>query len=191
MGKYDNYSNKKNIRKAQKKLNRLTRKWSPDQYQIELAQAELDKELMFESCQIFKSSHTYAPNDRIMFSDDNRVMRFFSHVIRYDDIQSYSIVENIVSKSHTVTNKNGVISRAVAGHVIAGSVGAVVGAMSAGSRSETTYYQEGDGFIFQVFLKNGNRHYCEIPNLGSFSNKLPPKWLDVGAKIQRIIDGKN
>jgi hypothetical protein len=77
------------------------------------------------------------------------------------------------------------------GHAIAGDIGAIVGAMSAGSSSETTYYKKKDGFLFQVFTKDGLQHYCELPSVWAYSNKIHPKWLEVGAKIQRIIDGKN
>ena len=189
MGKYDNYSNIKNIKKAQRKLDRLTRKRRPNQYKIEQAQAKLDTAKLFESCQIFKAFHSYAPNKFVMFSDDNRVMWFISYVIRYDDIKSYRIVENYVSKAHTVTRSNGAISRAIVGHAIAGDIGAVVGAMSADSSSETTYYSEFEGFIFQIVTKDGMVHGCKLPDTGFFTRKLPPRWLELGAKIQRIIDG--
>ena len=190
MGKYDNFSNSKNIKKAQRKLDRLTRKRNPDRYAIELAQEKLNKEKLFESCQIFKAWHTYAPNEYVMFSDDNRVMWFFDEVIRYEDIKSYSIAERIVSGSHTTTRSNGAVSRAIVGHMIAGDIGAVVGAMSADSSSETTYYQKANGFFFQVFTKDGVRHYCELPSVWAYSNKIHRKWLELGTKIQRIIDGR-
>ena len=191
MGKYDNYSNIKNIKKAQKKLDRLTRNRKPDLYKIELAREELDTAKLFESCQIFKSFNGYAPNKDVMFSDDNQVMWFISSAIRYEDIKDCRICEIATNKSHTVTKQNGVISRAIVGNAIAGGVGAVVGAMSAGSTSETTYYQEKRGFVFQIFTKDGMVHYVNLPSDRDFSNKLPPKWSDVKAKIQRIIDGKN
>ena len=191
MGRYDNYSNARNIKDAQKKLDKLTRKRKPDLYKIELAKEELKVAKLFESCQIFKSIHKYGPNERVLFSDDNNAMWFFDEVIRYEDIQSYSIVEKIVSGAYTVTKSNGAVSRAIMGHVIAGDMGAIVGAISAGSRSETTFYQEGRGFIFQVFTKDGLRHYCELPSIRDFSNKIHPKWIELGTKIQRIIDGTN
>lgn len=190
MGKYDNFSNIKNIKKIQRKLDRLTRKRKPDLYKIELVREELNTAKLFESCQIFKAWHNYAPNKYVMFSDDNRVMWFISSAIRYEDIKSYSIVEKVVSGSHTVTRSNGAVSRAIVGHMIAGDIGAVVGAMSADSSSETTYYSKVDGFLFQVFTKDGLRHYCELPSIGAFSNKIHPKWVELGTKIQRIIDGR-
>ncbi len=190
MGKYDNYSNTYNIKKAQRKLNRLTRSWFPNQAKIARAQAELDTAKLFESCQIFKAFHGYAPNENVMFSDDNRVMWFISHVIPYDDIVACRIGENLISKSHTVTKPHGAISRAIVGHAIAGDMGAVVGAMTASSTSETTYYQQVNGFKFQIFTKDGYRYYCDLPSVRDFSNKIHPKWLEVGAKIQSILDGK-
>lgn len=190
MGKYDNYDNAKRIKKAQRKLNRRTRCLFKSQSRIAKAQAELDTAKLFSSCQIFKSWHGYAPNKNVMFSDDNRVMWFISSVIPYDDIVACRIGENLITKSHTVTKPQGVISRAIVGHAIAGDVGAVVGAMTARSTSETTYYQQGNGFKFQIFTKDGYRHYCDLPSVRDFSNKIHPKWLEVGDKIQSILDGK-
>ena len=193
MGKYDNFNNAKRIKKAQRNLNRLTRSWFPNQAKIALAQAELDTANLFKSCQIFWALHDYSPKDNVMFSDDHRVMWFIGHVIPYDDIVACRVGENLITKSHTVTKPQGAISRAIVGHAIAGDVGAVVGAMSARSTSETTYYQKGDGFKFQIFTKDGARYYCDLPNFSgySFSNKIHPKWLEVGAKIQCILDGTN
>lgn len=191
MGKYDNYDNAKRIRKAQRKLNRRTRCWFPNQTKIAQAQAELDTAKLFESCQIFWASATYSPKDNVMFSDDNRVMWFIDYVIPYDDIIACRIGEHIITKSHTVTTPHGVIPRAIIGHALAGDLGAVVGAMTADSTSETTYYQQGNGFRFQIFTKDGSRYYCDLPNFNGLTsaNKIHPKWLEVGAKIQSILDG--
>jgi hypothetical protein len=190
MGKYDNYSNIKNIKIAQKKLDRLTRKRKPNPYKIELAQKELDDAKLFESCQIFNGRRYQAPKERVMFSDDNRVMWFVDRVIRYEDIKSYDIIEKIVSGYDTVTKSKGAVSRAIAGHAIAGDIGAVVGAMSADSHSETKYYQYGDGFFFRVFTKDGLVYSCETESIRIIGNKIHPKWLELGVKIQRIIDGR-
>ena len=191
MGKYDNYSNSKNIAKAQRKYDRLCRKRYPDPYKLALAKEALDKQKLFESCQIFKTFHGYAPNENVMFSDDNKVMWFFDHIIRYEDIKSYCIAVKLVTKSHTVTSSPGVVTGAILGHAIAGDIGAVVGALSADSQSTTTYYQEGNGFIFQIFTKDGLRYYCELPSIHDFTNEIHPLWVELGGKIQRIIDGKN
>ena len=191
MAQHDNYDNAQRIKKAQRKLNRRTRSWFPNQAKIEQARTELDTAKLFASCQIFKSFNGYAPNKNVMFSDDNQVMWFISSAIRYEDIEDCRISEIVTNKSHTVTRQSGAVSRAIVGHAIAGGIGAVVGAMSAGSTSETTYYQEKRGFTFQIFTKDGLVHWITIPSNRDFSNKLPPKWLDVKAKIQSIIDGKN
>lgn len=190
MGQYDNFHNTKNIEKAQRKLDKLLKKRKPDQYQIDLAKEALSQAKMFESCQIFKSFSGYAPNENIMFSDDNRVMWFVKYLIPYDEISSYSIVENVVQKAQTQTTSRGVITRAIIGGAIAGGVGAVVGAASAGSKSQTTYYNEGEGFFLQIFTKNGERYSCHIENSGFIGNKVHPKWLELGTKLQSIIDGK-
>jgi hypothetical protein len=190
MGQYDNFHNTKNIEKAQRKLDKLLKKRKPDQYQIDLAKEALSQAKLFESCQIFKSFSGYAPNENIMFSDDNRVMWFVKYLIPYDEISSYSIVENVVQKTQTQTTSKGVITRAIIGGAIAGGVGAVVGAASAGSKSQTTYYNEGEGFFMQIFTKNGERYSCHIENSGFIGNKVHPKWLELGTKLQSIIDGK-
>lgn len=190
MGQYDNFHNTKNIEKAQRKLDKLLKKRKPDQYQIDLAKEALSQAKLFESCQIFKSFSGYAPNENIMFSDDNRVIWFVKYLIPYDEISSYSIVENVVQKAQTQTTSKGVITRAIIGGAIAGGVGAVVGAASAGSKSQTTYYNEGKGFFLQIFTKNGERYSCHIENSGFIGNKVHPKWLELGTKLQSIIDGK-
>lgn len=190
MGQYDNFHNTKNIEKEQRKLDKLLKKRKPDQYQIDLAKEALSQAKLFESCQIFKSFSGYAPNENIMFSDDNRVMWFVKYLIPYDEISSYSIVENVVQKAQTQTTSKGVITRAIIGGAIAGGVGAVVGAASAGSKSQTTYYNEGEGFFMQIFTKNGERYSCHIENSGFIGNKVHPKWLELGTKLQSIIDGK-
>ena len=191
MGKYDNHSNAKNIAKAQKKFDKLSNKRKPNIYRIEQARKELDTAKLFESCQIFKSFDGRAPNAGILFSDDNKVMLFFDKLIRYEDIKSYRIVENFEPESHAVTKQRGAVSRAVVGGVIAGDIGAVVGAMSADSHSHTTYYQVGDGFYFQVFLNDGDGYQCYVENNGIISNKIHPKWLELGTKMQMIIDSNN
>ena len=190
MGQYDNFHNTRNNEKAQRKLDKLLKKRKPDQYQIDLAKEALSQAKLFESCQIFKSFSGYAPNENIMFSDDNRVIWFVKYLIPYDEIISYSIVENVVQKAQTQTTSKGVITRAIIGGAIAGGVGAVVGAASAGSKSQTTYYNEGEGFFMQIFTKNGERYSCHIENSGFIGNKVHPKWLELGTKLQSIIDGK-
>lgn len=190
MGQYDNFHNTRNIEKAQRKLDKLLKKRKPDQYQIDLAKEALSQAKLFESCQIFKSFSGYAPNENIMFSDDNRVIWFVKYLIPYDEIISYSIVENVVQKAQTQTTSKGVITRAIIGGAIAGGVGAVVGAASAGSKSQITYYNEGEGFFMQIFTKNGERYSCHIENSGFIGNKVHPKWLELGTKLQSIIDGK-
>lgn len=191
MGKYDNHHNTDNVLRAKKKLDKLTSKRNPNIYEIERAKEELETARLFMTCQIFKSSSCRAPNDRILFSDDNRVMLFYNKLIRYDDLAEYKIVEKFKSHSSTVTRQNGTVSRALVGGFLGGSVGAIVGAMSAGSHSTTTQHQIADGFYFQVFLKNGEGYQCEVENDGFLSNKIHPTWVDLGTKIQMIIDGRN
>lgn len=194
MGKYDNYSNDKNIKVAQKKLDKLTKARKQDLFAIELAEAELEKAKLFESCQIFGSEvffrNGFDPNSHIMFSDDNRVLMFVDKLLRYDDIASYRFVERVIPKSSSQTKQKGTLSRAIVGGAIAGGVGAVVGAMSAGSVTNTTSYSVPDGFYLQIFMKDGQGWQYSIPNTGVFGNKMSRKWSELGAKIQMIIDEK-
>ncbi len=192
MGKYDNYNNAKNIATAQKVLDKLTKKKKPNLYKIDIAKKNLETAKLFESCQIFgredfwKSLHD--PNADVMFSDDNEVVFFFDRVINYKDIVSYRFVENKTQKATTTTKKTGTVSRAIVGGALFGGVGALVGASSAGSKSETTFYETADGFTLQIFLKDGRGIQCSVPNAGFLSNKISNSWWELGMKLQTIID---
>lgn len=192
MGQYDNYSNEKNIAKAQKRLDKLTAKRDPDPYEVELARRELETAKLFERCQIFGTEgwkkSIYNPNASIMFSDDNEVMMFFDKLISYRDISSYTIVENIVKEAHTKTKKTGAITRAIVGGAIAGGVGVVAGAITAGSKSSTIVHEIPDGFYLQIFLKDGSGYQCPVPSDGAISNKVPKLWLHLASKLQTIVE---
>lgn len=192
MGQYDNYSNKKNIAKAQKRLDKLMAKFNPDLYEVELARKELETARLFERCQIFGTEgwrkNIYNPNANIMFSDDNEVMMFFDKLISYRDISSYTIVENIVKETHTKTKKTGAIARAIVGGAIAGGVGVVTGAITAGSKSSTIVHEIPDGFFLQILLKDGSGYQCPVPSNGTISNKVPKMWLHLASKLQAIVE---
>lgn len=192
MGQYDNYSNEKNIAKAQKRLDKLTAKRDPDPYEVELARRELETAKLFERCQIFGTEgwkkSIYNPNASIMFSDDNEVMMFFDKLISYRDISSYAIVKNIVKEAHTKTKKTGVITRAIVGGAIAGGVGVVAGVITAGSKSSTIVHEIPDGFYLQIFLKDGSGYQCPVPSDGAISNKVPKLWLHLASKLQTIVE---
>lgn len=192
MGQYDNYSNEKNIAKAQKRLDKLTAKRDPDPYEVELARRELETVKLFERCQIFGTEgwkkSIYNPNASIMFSDDNEVMMFFDKLISYRDISSYAIVENIVKEAHTKTKKTGEITRAIVGGAIAGGVGVVAGAITARSKSSTIVHEIPDGFYLQIFLKDGSGYQCPVPSDGAISNKVPKLWLHLASKLQTIVE---
>ena len=192
MGQYDNYSNEKNIAKAQKRLDKLTAKRDPDPYEVELARRELETAKLFERCQIFGTEgwkkSISNPNASIMFSDDNEVMMFFDKLISYRDISSYAIVENIVKEAHTKTKKTGAITRVIVGGAIAGGVGVVAGAITAGSKSSTIVHGIPDGFYLQIFLKDGSGYQCPVPSDGAISNKVPKLWLHLASKLQTIVE---
>ena len=186
MGKYDNYSNIKNIKKAQKRLKKLQGKKKPNIYEISIAAEKLRTAKLFESCQIFGLGNV-DPNTMIMFSDGNRVMMFVNKLIYYDDIKDYRIVERLVQNAYTSTNTKGALSRAIVGDMIAGDIGAVVGAASAGADSHTVYYTSANGFYLQIFLKNGEIYQCDIPKAGISSNKYSKGWGELLQKIRMII----
>lgn len=192
MGQYDNYSNEKNIAKAQKRLDKLMAKCNPDLYEVELARKELETARLFERCQIFGTEgwrkNIYNPNANIMFSDDNEVMMFFDKLISYRDISSYTIVENIVKETHTKTKKTGAIARAIVGGAIAGGVGVVTGAITAGSKSSTIVHEIPDGFFLQILQKDGSGYQCPVPSNGTISNKVPKMWLHLASKLQAIVE---
>lgn len=192
MRQYDNYSNEKNIAKVQKRLDKLMAKCNPDLYEVELARKELETAKLFERCQIFGTEgwrkSIYNPNANIMFSDDNEVMMFFDKLISYRDINSYAIVENIVKEAHTKTKKTGAITRAIVGGAIAGGVGVVTGAITAGSKSSTIVHEIPDGFFLQILLKDGSGYQCPIPSNGTISNKVPKMWLHLASKLQAIVE---
>lgn len=187
MGQFDNFENAKAIRKAQKELDKLCGKRKPDNFKIELARKKLEQEKLFEHCQRFLI-HTLNGDFIALLSDENRVMKFVDSLIAYDDIDSYSIIANNVTVAHTETKSKGSLSRAVVGGVVAGGVGAVVGALSAGSKSETTYSEQTEGFFFYIWLKDGSRHGVVFPGGGLFSNKVPKEWLLFGERIKMIIE---
>ena len=186
------YSNEKNIAKAQKRLDKLMAKCNPDLYEVELARKELETARLFERCQIFGTEgwrkNIYNPNANIMFSDDNEVMMFFDKLISYRDISSYTIVENIVKETHTKTKKTGAIARAIVGGAIAGGVGVVTGAITAGSKSSTIVHEIPDGFFLQILLKDGSGYQCPVPSNGTISNKVPKMWLHLASKLQAIVE---
>lgn len=167
-------------------------KCNPDLYEVELARKELETARLFERCQIFGTEgwrkSIYNPNANIMFSDDNEVMMFFDKLISYRDISSYTIVENIVKETHTKTKKTGAIARAIVGGAIAGGVGVVTGAITAGSKSSTIVHEIPDGFFLQILLKDGSGYQCPVPSNGTISNKVPKMWLHLASKLQAIVE---
>ena len=192
MGKYDNYSNRKNISKLQKKLDSLLAKKKQDLYAIDMVKKELEIAKLFETCQIFGREDFWKsqndPNASIMFSDDNEVLMFGDKLIRYADIASYVFVASKTTEAETTTRTKGAISRAVVGGALFGGVGAVVGAASAGSKSDTTYYEVTNGFYLQVFLVDGKGYQMYIPGGGMLSDKIPKKWVELGTKLQTIVE---
>lgn len=192
MERYDNYNNRKRIEQCRKKLKKLSGKRKPNLFEIDMAQKELDTMLLFENCQIFGRENLLKsindPNADIMFSDDNRVMWFVSMLVPYEDIVSYRFLENTESFARTKIKSKGVISRAIVGGAIGGVMGAAIGAASAGSTSTTRFYESKNGFILQIELKDGMIWQYPVESSGIISNRLSPLWIQLGAKLQMILD---
>ena len=192
MGRYDNYNNRKRIEQCRKKLKKLSGKRKPNLFEIDTAQKELDTMLLFESCQIFGREDLLKsindPNADIMFSDDNRVMWFVSMLVPYEDIVSYRFLENTEAFARTKTKSKGVVSRAIVGGAIGGVMGAAIGAASAGSTSTTRFYESKNGFILQIELKDGMIWQYPVESSGVIFNRLSPLWIQLGAKLQMILD---
>ena len=192
MGKYGNYSFKKGIEKAQRRLNRLLCRKRCDAEKLEKAKKDFENAKLFESCQIFRSFLSDAPGKNIMFSDDNRVIWMLGHVIPYDDLASYSIYGTGKTITQTTTRARGVFSRAYIGHAIAGDVGAILGAATA--PVETTTYDTGmyEGFTLYLYSKSGkNDAGVNVPRLYyKEGDKLPKKWRELLQKLKDIINKK-
>lgn len=190
MGKYDNYVNTANIERAQKRLNKLMRKRKPNPQKIAEAKQELENEQLFEHCQIFKSFNGRAPNENVRFNDDCRLIWFYGDVIPYDQLYAYSIKEKKIQKSYTKTKTKGALSRAIVGGMIAGELGAIVGAASADTITETKDYEIGQGFVIILQTKNGKTYSSHIENNGFINNKFHPKWYEVAEKLSSIMHQK-
>lgn len=187
-GKYDNYDNRVRIKACEKKLAKLKRKRKPDQFEIDQAQKRLDDAKLFQSCQIFKSSFgesLYDPNDNIMFSDANEVLWFGGAIIRYCDLKSYSLVENIETETRSKANRSKVISAAVMGEVVFND--SLLGIALANPELRTTTYQWKNGFQLCVRLKNGSGYSIPVLNAGFFRNKASKRWHQVCERLDDII----
>lgn len=188
VGKYDNYDNRARIKACEKKLAKLKRKRKPDLFEIDQAQKRLDEAKMFQSCQIFKGSFgesLYDPNDNIMFSDANEVLWFGGAIIRYCDLKSYSLVENIETETRSKANRSKVISAAVMGEVVFND--SLLGIALANPELRTTTYQWKNGFQLCVRLKNGSGYSIPVLNAGFFRNKASKRWHQVCERLDDII----
>lgn len=187
-GKYDNYDNRARIKACEKKLAKLKRKRKPDQFEIDQAQKRLDEAKLFQSCQIFKSSFgesIHDPNDNIMFSDGNGVLWFGGIILRYCDLKSYSLAENIETETRSKVNKSKLITAAVTGEVVFDDP--ILGIALANPEVKTTTYQRKNGFRLCVRLKNGTGYSIPVLNAGFFRNKASKRWYQVCERLDEII----
>lgn len=188
MGKYDNYNNYAGIIRAQKKIIYLLGRKKPDLFAIDLAQKELDTEKLFESCQIFGRAglrgNPHDPNLTILFSDDNGVMLFDGKLISYKKLKSYKFSPTSREVSNTITRSRGGLARAIVGHALAGDVGAIVGAATADTYSETVTQEVDDGFLLRIFLKDRTEYQHHV-------RRPTQKWDELVQKLQMIIDSNS
>ncbi len=187
-GKYDNYDNRARIKACEKKLAKLKRETKPDQFEIDQAQKKLEEAKLFQSCQIFKSSFGESlqdPNDNVMFSDSNEVLWFGGIVIRYCDLKSYSLMENIETETRSKVNKSKLITAAVMGEVVFDD--SLLGIALANPEVKTTTYQRKNGFQLCITLKNGTGYSISVLNAGFIRNKASKRWYQVCERLDDII----
>ena len=188
-GKYDNYDNRARIKACEKKLAKLKRERRPNQFEIDQAQKRLDEAKLFQSCQIFKSSFGESfqdPNDNIMFSDGNEVLWFGGVIIRYRDLKSYSLIENVETETRSKVDKSKLITAAVMGEVVFDD--SLLGIALANPEVKTTTYQRKNGFQLCVKLKNGMEYSILVPNAGFFKNKASKRWYQVCERLDEVIE---
>ena len=109
-----------------------------------------------------------------MFSDANEVLWFGGAIIRYCDLKSYSLVENIETETRSKANRSKVISAAVMGEVVFND--SLLGIALANPELRTTTYQWKNGFQLCVRLKNGSGYSIPVLNAGFFRNKASKRW---------------
>ena len=188
-GKYDNYDNRVRIKTCEKRLAKLKMKRKPDQFEIDQAQKRLDEAKLFQSCQIFKGSFGESlqdPNDNVMFSDGNEVLWFGGVIIRYRDLKSYSLIENVETQTRSKVDKSKLISAAVMGKVVFDD--SLLGIALANPEIKTTTYHRKNGFHLCVKLKNGTGYSIPVLNAGFFRNKASKRWLQVCERLGEIIE---
>ncbi len=120
--------------------------------------------------------------------DNNEALMFGNVLIYYRDIQGCYIREEYRQIATTNTKTKGGITRAVIGGAIAGPIGAVVGASTAKSVSNTEYSSVQDGFKFYIECKDGKGWNIPVTGVGFLRNKVSNSWMDVKAKIDAIIE---
>lgn len=140
--------------------------------QLEMAEEELRKQLLFEEYNVVGSRNSYFP---YKFNDKNKLILIDlndnkSEVFSYSDVEKVEIAPHYTEEviTHTTTKKKRGITRAIVGGALFGGAGAIIGAGTAGSKSRgtTTQRMKFNGYNFVVSLTNGT-NYTFIPSTSS------------------------
>lgn len=184
----DNYDNGPTIRMYEKVLERLRKKRHPDAFQIKLTEEKLKEARLFKSCQIFQEGFLglfLDPGPGIMFSDSNQLLWLQGVIIRYQELESYALVEDVQTATRRRVNKGNLINSAVFGKVVFDDP--LLGIWLNPPEEITTTYQSKDGYILYVRLINNSGYQVKIPRGGFFGNKMRRSWQRVCAKLSEII----
>ncbi len=108
-----------------------------------------------------------------------------SIVIRYCDLKSYSLVDNIETETRSKVNKSKLITAAVMGEVVFDD--SLLGIALANPEAKITTYQRKNGFQLCIALKNGMGYSIPVLNAGFIRNKASKRWHQVCERLDDII----
>lgn len=191
-----NYFDKRKKEKLEKPNDRL-RKLGIKVYSEEECISELDKQKEYElDINNFEYLKTRSNYEHIFLDYTNKEISIISDGCKELDIYKF---ENIIGCEREIKSKNegnsstktdGGIGRAILGGIVAGGVGAIVGATTASKTTETINYSEISEITLKIILNNNKNELIEL--------KFPYKYLDgenlldngtiLYTKILNIID---
>ncbi|MDR1003192.1 MAG: hypothetical protein LBL82_07995 [Oscillospiraceae bacterium] len=184
----NNYDNALAIKQAQKKYDKLAKK-GKDPLAVAMAKKQLEDTLLFSDCFCPGYHKGFTDNvEGVLFSNQHRLIKLFDSVFPYEKVARYSINGVFQDKAYTTTKNKGGVGRAIIGGALFGGVGAVVGAVTSGSRSQTVQYQTQTGFTLHIFDGGGN---ClggvQMPGEGLFNDKIPKSFNRIAFVLDAII----
>lgn len=199
-------NNEVDIYKTEKRLEDLRirsnkrKQWfkqKPSDLEIEIEEKKLERLKLFHQSNVVICKYDSYGQFPFLFNDRLRIIMMpysngDSKVFSYDDIEKVQILPNYIQQEYvqTTTKKKGGITRAVVGGALFGTVGAVVGSTTAGSRSRSTstQYTTFNNYNFFVWLKNGESYFASnIPSKGFFEKKPPKELKDLEFYFNKII----